>query len=159
MPSGNQMPGTPIKLSSSANCAIATNPRLDQAANPDNALFQQALAGVKKLDAEHGRVSDQLSENLAASLAVEAKAHGLKRIDAVELSADGSRVYAAEQVIPRALMNVAEVDTAQAVKTPIEQSTQQMAQVNQRQADAAARQPQQPQNPGMDVQGTADMTR
>ena len=139
--------------------STSVQPRLDQAKNPDNALFQQALAGVKKLDAEHGRTSDQKSTNLAAALAVEAKANGLKRIDAVELSADGSRVYAAEQVIPRALTNVAQVDTAQAVKTPIEQSTQQMAQVNQRQAAAATHQAQQPQNPGMDVQGAAGVKR
>jgi hypothetical protein len=107
------------------------SPRLDEASHPDHALFQQAYAGVKKLDGEHGRVPDQHSENLAGVLTVEAKSQGLKRIDIVALSDDGSKAFAAQHAVLGTLTNVVNVDTVKAVHSPIEQSTQQMAQVNQ----------------------------
>jgi hypothetical protein len=106
-------------------------PRLDEASHPDHSLFQQAYAGVRKLDAERGRVSDQLSKNLASALAVEAKSQGLKQIDSVVLSDDGSKAFAAERHMLGVATNVANVDTAIAINRPIEQSTQHMAQVNQ----------------------------
>jgi hypothetical protein len=136
----------------------AKAPLLNDPANPDHKLFQQAYDGVKKLDAAQGRTSDQHSENLAGALTVEAKAQGLKRIDAVALSDDGSKAFAAQNVIPGAFKNVAGVETAQAVHTPMEQSTQQMTQVNQnlqQQAQVQAQTqmqnqaPQAPQGPQM----------
>jgi peptidoglycan hydrolase-like protein with peptidoglycan-binding domain len=136
----------------------AKAPHLNDPANPDHKLFQQAYEGVKKIDAEHGRVSDQHSENLAGALTVEAKAQGLKRIDMVALSDDGSKAFAAQNVIPGAFKNVAGVETAQAVNIPMEQSTQQMTQVNQnlqQQAQVQAQTqmqnqaPQAPQGPQM----------
>ena len=105
-------------------------PRLDEASHPDHALFKQAYAGVKKIDAEQRRASDRLSKNLAGALAVEAKSRGLKQIDSVVLSDDGSKAFATEQPMLGVVTNVANVDTARAVNTPIEGSTQQMAQVN-----------------------------
>ncbi|HXD35255.1 MAG TPA: XVIPCD domain-containing protein [Rhodanobacter sp.] len=107
------------------------SPRLDEASHPDHALFQQAYAGVIKIDAERGRASDQLSKNLAGALAVEAKLQGLKQIDSVLLDGDGSKALAAEQPMRGVVTNVANVDTAEAIYKPIEQSTQQIAQVNQ----------------------------
>ena len=136
----------------------ATTPHLNDPANPDHKLFQQAYDGVKKLDAAHGRASDQHSENLAGALTVEAKAQGLKRIDTIALSDDGSKAFAAQNVIPGAFKNVAGVETAQAVHMPMEQSTQQMTQVNQnlqQQAQVQAQTqmqnqaPQAPQGPQM----------
>jgi len=113
------------------NFAKAHPIQLNHPSHPDNKLFQQAHDVVKKLDAEHGRASDHHSENLAGALTVEAKSQGLKRIDRVALSDDGSKAFAAENVIPGAFKNVAGVETAKAVNMPIEQSTQQMAHVNQ----------------------------
>jgi len=136
----------------------AKAPNLNDPANPDHKLFQQAYDGVKKLDAAQGRTSDQHSENLAGALTVEAKAQGLKRIDTVALSDDGSKAFAAQNVIPGAFKNVAGVETAQAVHIPMEQSTQQMTQVNQnlqQQAQVQAQTqmqnqaPQAPQGPQM----------
>jgi peptidoglycan hydrolase-like protein with peptidoglycan-binding domain len=136
----------------------AKAPLLNDPANPDHKLFQQAYDGVKKLDAAQGRTSDQHSENLAGALTVEAKAQGLKRIDTVALSDDGSKAFAAQSVIPGAFKNLAGVETAQAVHIPMEQSTQQMTQVNQnlqQQAQVQAQTqmqnqaPQAPQGPQM----------
>lgn len=108
-----------------------TAPRLDEASHPDHALFLQAYASVRKLDAERGRASDQFSENLAGALAVEAKSQGLKQIDSVVLSDDGSKAFAAERPMLGVATNVASVDTARAINRPIELSTRQLTEINQ----------------------------
>ena len=100
---------------------VKSAPSLDDRRNPDYPLYEQALAGVKKIDADMGRTSDQHSTNLAAALVVAAKAQGLTRIDAVAISEDGSRTFAAQNTSP--LRTLADVPTAQAVHTPIEQSS------------------------------------
>jgi hypothetical protein len=76
---------------------------------------------VHKIDAEMGRMPDQRSANLAAALTVAAKAQELTRIDTVALSEDGSRTFAAQNTSP--LKTIAEVSTAQAVGTPLENSS------------------------------------
>ncbi len=94
---------------------------LEHKDHPDHDLYQQALAGVQRLDASLGRSSDQHSANTAAALTVAAKAEGMSRIDSVMLSGDGSRIFAAQEGGP--LRQVAEVSTAQAVNTPVMQSS------------------------------------
>ncbi|OZB62020.1 MAG: hypothetical protein B7X39_04145 [Lysobacterales bacterium 14-68-21] len=101
--------------------AAPTNLLLSDPGNPDNPLYRQALAQVRKIDADMGRPSDEHSERLAAALVPVAKAHGLTRIDAVALSDDGSRTFVAEDTTP--IRRMAEVSTAEAVRTPIEQSS------------------------------------
>lgn len=96
--------------------------------SPDYALYKQALAGVQKIDADMGRASDQLSKNLAASLAADAKAQGLTRIDAVAISDDGARTFAVQS--DSGVRRYAHVNTAQAVQTPIEQSSVRAANVH-----------------------------
>lgn len=91
------------------------------AAEPGDPLYRQALAGVQKIDADMGRRSDQLSRNLAAALAAEAKTQGLTRIDAVAISEDGSRTFAVQN--DHGVRRYADVPTAQAVHTPMAQST------------------------------------
>jgi peptidoglycan hydrolase-like protein with peptidoglycan-binding domain len=110
--------------------------------NPDNVMYQQALDSVHKLDATMGRKSDQQSENLAASVTVAAKAHGMTRIDAVAISEDGSRTFAAQN---GAFKQVAEVQTAAAVNTPVAQSTQQIQHMTSKQPDPAQTHIQTPQ--------------
>jgi peptidoglycan hydrolase-like protein with peptidoglycan-binding domain len=100
---------------------VAKAPDLADPKNPDHKLYEQALAGVHKIDAEMGRTPDQHSTNLAAALTVAAKAQGLTRIDTVVLSEDGSRTFAAQNTSP--LKTIAQVSTAQAVNTPMEKSS------------------------------------
>ncbi|WP_049623020.1 XVIPCD domain-containing protein [Frateuria defendens] len=97
--------------------------RLDDPSHAGHAMFQQIRDGVHKLDAQMGRVPDRHSENLAGALVVAAAAGGLSRIDAVVLSEDGSRAFAVQHVIPRALNASVHVETAQAIKAPLEQSS------------------------------------
>jgi hypothetical protein len=112
-------------------------PGLDDPKNPDHALYEQALAGVRKLDAQAGRASDQHSANLAAALVVDAKKEGLTRIDNVVLSTDGgTRVFAVQNSMP--LQKFAEVPTLPSLNTPIDKSSAAVQQLNQQQATAPA---------------------
>lgn len=96
-------------------------PLLADPRHADHALYQQALTGVQKIDADKGRSSDPYSGNLAAALVVAAKAHGLARIDAVGLSEDGSRTFAVQN--HAGFKTYAVVATAQAVHTPMAESS------------------------------------
>jgi peptidoglycan hydrolase-like protein with peptidoglycan-binding domain len=106
--------------------------RLDDPANPDYTLHEQARAAVHKLDAEHNRKPDQNSENLAAALVVAARRDGMTRIDHAVLSDDGSRTFAVQGDLGSPFKRIAEVPTATAVATPVEKSA---AALDQQQQD------------------------
>ncbi|WP_158879990.1 peptidoglycan-binding domain-containing protein [Rhodanobacter sp. L36] len=109
--------------------------RLDNPANPDHALYEQARTAVHALDAHLGRKPDQQSDQLAASLTVAARREGMSRIDTVTLSADGSNAFAVQGAADSPNKQIAHVPTAQAVNTPIEQSSQALAQLAAKPAD------------------------
>lgn len=94
---------------------------MNDPASADFLLYQQSLAGVSRIDADMGRATDPFSRNLAATLAAEAKAQGLTRIDAVVISEDGARTFAVQN--DQGIRRYADVTTAQAVKIPIEESS------------------------------------
>ncbi|MFK2906040.1 hypothetical protein ISP17_18920 [Dyella ginsengisoli] len=102
-------------------------PRLDDPRHPDHPMYRQGWSQVQRLDAERGRASDQCSANLTGALVTACKAQGMTRIDAVTLSEDGSHAIATEQVLGRTFQRHAVVDTAQAVRMPLEQSSAQAA--------------------------------
>jgi peptidoglycan hydrolase-like protein with peptidoglycan-binding domain len=104
-----------------AQAVTATVVLLSDPKNPDHALYEQALAQVKHIDEQMGRPSDEHTQHLAAAAVPVAKAHGLTRIDAIALSDDGSRTFVAQNDSP--MKRIAELSTAQAVATPIEQSS------------------------------------
>ncbi|HET6431805.1 peptidoglycan-binding protein [Dyella sp.] len=95
--------------------------RLDNPAHPDNALYRQAYGLAQRIDAEMGRPSDEHTRRLAAAAVPAAKAQGLTRIDALTLSADGSRTFVTQHDAP--MKRMAELSTSQAVATPVEQSS------------------------------------
>lgn len=115
---------------------------LGEAAHPSHSVFQQALDGVHKIDADRQRTPDQISQNVAASLVVAAQRAGLERIDHVVMSKDGSHVYAVQGDLNSPLKKVAEVPTQQAVNTTVEQSSRELAQAGQQHANGAAQQQQ-----------------
>lgn len=96
---------------------------LDHVDHPDHVLFRQTQDAVHRLDAQHGRVPDWQSENLAGALTVAARDQGLKSVDHVVLSADSSKAYAVEGQLDSPHKRIAETSTQQAVNTPIEQSS------------------------------------
>jgi len=95
--------------------------------HPDHALYEQARTAVHALDAQVGRTPDKQSDQLAGAVTTEAKRQGLTKIDHVLLSDDGSRAYAVQGDLASPLKRTAEVDTAKAVNTPIEQSGAEIA--------------------------------
>jgi hypothetical protein len=89
------------------------------------------------IDAEIGHAPDQKSDNLSAAVTVAARRSGLKQIDHVVLSEDGSAAFAVQGELRSPTQQIAQpVDTTQAVQTSIAQSSASMAQVNQQQAQA-----------------------
>jgi hypothetical protein len=98
-------------------------PRLDDPTHPDNALYRQALRGVHAIDADTGRKPDHMSENLAATLTVEARRQGLSRIDQVSMSDDFSRAYAVQGDMYSPFRKTAQVPTEIGIATSIERSS------------------------------------
>ena len=105
-----------------------TNPGLDNPTHADHALFLQAQRGVHRIDAQRGRIPDQCSDNLAAALTVQARHNNFTCIDQVALSPDGLRAFAVQNSAPTWY---AQVPTAEAVQTSIEQSSATWLQVMQ----------------------------
>ena len=103
-------------------------------------MFHQIRDGVRRLDAQMGRPPDQQSENLAGALTAAAKAGGLSLVDAVALSDDGSRAFVLQHVVPAALTMNAQVETMQAINTPLEQSSMEWQKADQHQAHAQTQQ-------------------
>jgi len=101
----------------------AATASLDHPTHPDHGLFKQAQGGVRKLDAEVGRTSDQLSDNLAAALVVAARKEGVNRIDHISLSLDASKVFVMQGALDSPLKQIACVPTVDSLSTPIAQST------------------------------------
>lgn len=102
-----------------ATTRVLTDPQ-----HPDHALFEQALAGVRNLDAQQGSPTEQQHLNLAAALVVEAKHEGFTHIDQVALGDNGSRVYIAQH--PTSSMETTKlgsVDTVTALQAPMAQSS------------------------------------
>jgi peptidoglycan hydrolase-like protein with peptidoglycan-binding domain len=129
---------------------------LNQPGHRDHGMFEQALAGVKQIDAAHGRPSDHRSENLAGALVASSLTAGMCRIDNVSLSDDAQRAYAVQGKANDPFKLYAEVNVTQAVATSIAQSTQTIENLQpQRQAQqdvaqqSQERQQQQVQSPSM----------
>jgi hypothetical protein len=101
-----------------------TTAKLNEAAHPDHHLFKQAQDAVHRLDAAHQRTPDQRSDNIAASLTVAAREKGLDRVDHTALSADSTRIYALQGDPASPFKKAADVSTAHAAGTSIEQSSQ-----------------------------------
>lgn len=112
--------------------------RLDRSDHPDHALFEQARAAVYRLDAQHERTPDRLSENLAGSLTVAARRAGMSRIDHVVLSDDASRSYAIQGDLNSPLKRVTEISTELGIAASIDKSSASWRDVNAQQVQAQA---------------------
>lgn len=106
--------------------------------HPDFSLYQQIKGKVAELDHQNGRTFDATSERMTASLLTLAKDNGLTRVDHVLLSNATDKLTAAQNVfVVQGLpsdpaMLRADMPTVQAASTPVEQSFNQLEQVNQR---------------------------
>lgn len=90
-----------------------------------NAMYLQSLSAVHHLDAKQGRTPDDRSDNLAAGLAVAAHGNGMSQVDHVVLSDDACRAYAVQGDINSLFKRYTDVNVAQAIATPVAQSSAQ----------------------------------
>lgn len=93
-----------------------------------DALADQAMDAVKRLDANLGRTCDESSMRMAASLACLAKQNGFGRIDHVVLSTEGPNTRAGQNVFvvqgdpADPAKRRAHMPTSDAIAMPVEQS-------------------------------------
>ncbi len=141
----------PKTLNALRIAAHPPQPNLADVAHPGNGMYRQALDAVHRLDAQQGRAPDRHSDNLAAALAVAAHGNGMSRVDHVVLSDDASRAYAVQGDTNSLFKRYTDVNVAQAVGTPVAQSSVQWPHDIQRPAPTQTTLPmQQTQNPQMD---------
>ncbi len=100
---------------------------LDDPAHPDHALFQHALQGVHALDAQHGRVPDVHSHQLAGALAAHARQAGMTGVDHVLGNQDGSRMVAIQGALDDPAQRRVDIATLPAMEQTLARSTEQMA--------------------------------
>jgi hypothetical protein len=117
--------------------------------HPDYALVQQVREGVTGIDAKQGRVPDETSERLTASVVALARSNGLDRADHVLLSVQtvnspaGRHVFVVQGELADPAHLRASMPTDLAVKTPVEQSMRQLEVANQERQQALAQTTQQ----------------
>ena len=122
----------------------------DMPDHPDHALHQQIRQKVEQLDAGLGRSYDATSERMTASLLTVAKANGMERVDQVMLSRDsaagpaGQHVFLVQGNAEDPLRLRLQVNTAEALSVPVENSWQALEKINAQQ-DAQRQASQEPQ--------------
>lgn len=109
------------KLHETTQAQLPAN--LADAKHPGNGIYLQALDAVHRLDAQQCRAPDQRSDNLAAALALAAQRNGMSRIDHVVLSDDATRAYAVQGDMNSLFKRYTDVNVAQAIGTPLAQSS------------------------------------
>lgn len=102
--------------------SLPATPDMRDPGHPAHDRYQQAYAGVQALDRSMSRASDGNSERLAAALI--AASPELPSIDKVSLSEDGRYAFAFGDRRDGGLRGLARVETGDAVRTSVEQSTQ-----------------------------------
>jgi hypothetical protein len=107
---------------------------IDHPGHPGHALFQQAQAGMRALDAEIGRASDHHTDNMAACLAVSAHGLGLTRIDHVAMGTDSKKIWAVEGRPGWTFSKVAGASVEGAM-VPVQQTSQLWDQAQQQHAE------------------------
>lgn len=110
-------------------------PLISDPRHPDNAMFQQAVKGLEQLGPQTFKNRQEL-ESAAGSVVFEAKVSGLKQIDHVALSANGTSLFAVQGAMNDPAHHRVHVDKAQAASQPLGQSTVQLQQETQNQPQA-----------------------
>lgn len=152
-----QRQSNPSPLTHTAPFAqMSASMRLDDPLHPDHSLYQQARGAVHRLDAEHDRIPDHRSDQLAAALVVAARRDGLTRIDTITVHRDGENLSAWEKAPPgsdwftqfQISTRHAEVPIVQSLDTPIEHSSRAWEQtMHQKQVEQAQLELQRQQQP------------
>lgn len=100
---------------------------LNDGQHPGNGFYQQALAGLEKINAERGIPSDQRTCNAAGALATSACQSRFRQIDLVAVSDNGDKLIAVQGMPGTVLSKVTYVETTVALNTPLAESSQAFA--------------------------------
>lgn len=112
--------------------AIVRNPDLPAIAytsDADHRLYKDAFDKISKLPSNAFR-NDEERQNASAALALEAKEHGLSKIDHVVFSKNGEKLIAVEGDMRDPAHKRADVNVADVVNKSIERSIEEANQVN-----------------------------
>ncbi|WP_242631027.1 peptidoglycan-binding domain-containing protein [Variovorax paradoxus] len=142
-PDGVAGPGTLQAIDAKLKERVAPSQQgqITDAHHAGNALYKQAKSGLEKIDAEFGRKPDQLTDNAAAAIAVAALRGGLTRIDHMTLGGnDNSTIFAIQGKPGAVLSKFVDVPTVESMHTPVTQSSQAFAYVQQIQQQQAPQQ-------------------
>ena len=94
--------------------------------HPDHAMLQQIREGVRRIDDGIGKPHDEASERMSHCLLAQCRQAGLRRVDHVVMGTDGTNVFAVEGQLKDPAHLRAHVATAQAIRTPVEQSDERL---------------------------------
>lgn len=103
------------------------NRGIDDPLHPGNDMYRQAYSGVEALNAKHGVAASDRDKDFAGSIAANAKAQGLDRVDHVMLSDDGSKTFAVQGNLHSSHgldRQIAQMQTTDAINTPLALSSQ-----------------------------------
>ncbi len=118
----------------------------DSQRHPYHPLLRQIRSHVRGLDESVGRVYDEDSERLSRSLLAASRGglasngvapHVLDRVDHVVLAKDGQVAVAVEGELDNPAHKRIHVDVARAMRTPVDQADQSLAEATRRQALAS----------------------
>jgi putative chitinase len=130
-------------------------PSSNPAQRVEDALYAPLREQVYAMDRAMGRTPDEASDRVAAALCAECRANGLTRVDGVVLGQKGGSAQPGEYVFAYSGSSERPSDwvgvkTAEAVRTPVEQSLAK-AETQQRQLAVEAQQMAQAQQPANDA--------
>ncbi|HEX7814575.1 XVIPCD domain-containing protein [Dyella sp.] len=108
--------------------ATRHSPHLNDAAHPAHEMYKQAHGNVSRLDQQHGRTPGPHTDNFSGALTAAAVGAGMSRIDHVILSDDAKKGYAVQGDLNSPFKQYTAVDVAQAIQTPVAQSSAQAMQ-------------------------------
>lgn len=108
-------------------------PLISDPKHPDNSMFQQAVKGLEQLGPQTFKNRQEL-ESAAGAMVFEARVSGLKQIDHVVLSSNGTGLFAVQGSMGDPAHHRIHVDKSQAASQPLERSTVQLQQEAQDQS-------------------------
>lgn len=145
----------PGQVPANPSTVPANGQRIGDAGHHNDPLLQSTRDAVGRLDQGLGRVPDEASERMIASLARLARESGLERVDHVVLSSQTEHLRQSENVFvvqgrlddPAHLR--AHLQTQQAVETPVQDSLQRLQELDRQ--SLAQHQQQETQRRGMQI--------
>ena len=119
-----------------ASAEAASAPMLVDQAHPANDLYRQSLQGLQQAGQNAFAASSHEQAQLAGAVTVQAQRDGFARVDRVVFGDEGRRTFAFEGEMDSPLRRRLTLDTAEAARTPLAQSSADSLQLAERNGPA-----------------------